>query len=403
MLIFSRWNRILNAKKVSGRKSMITTLTRAMTIVATLLVGCVDPLDPASIDYEDQLIVDGFLTNETKQHQVSIGHVSMINDPTFIPEENASVIIKDDQNNIIGLQETSPGVYKTPYFAGVIGNKYTLSFTTAAGKAYVSAPVEMRNPPAIEKMYATYPARVGGETGVQIFLNSANGNKKTNYYRWEYEDTYEIKTPFPSKFVWLGGNNLTLRLQQVDNCWASTLSKNVYVQSTVGLSQDQVVGFPIKFIPSISQELVIKYSILVKQYALSEQSYFYWKQLRELNEQQGSLYDKQPGNVSGNITPINSNEHVRGFFDASGMTTRRLFLTPKDFAESGFEPALYYSSCVESPPIELPIEKLGEAMSSNALLIYDATGPGPNTVLLLRKACCDCTPLGTSLKPSFWE
>jgi hypothetical protein len=379
---------------------------RAMLLIITILGGCVDRFDAGSIAYTDQLVVDGFITNEFKQHQVTISHTSSINDQKFIPEERATVSVSDNVGQRVPLTETSPGIYMTPSFAGTVGNKYTLHFQTDGGKDYASSEVEMKPVPPIDKIFAVYPVTQNGEEGVQLYLNSGDGGKKTNYYHWEYEETYEIQTPFPSKFVWLGGNTITLRLQQVNNCWPTTASNTILINKTTGLSTDRVFGFPIRFIPSVSEELVIKYSINVRQYALNDQSYSYWQKLKELNEHQGTLFDKQPGNIVGNIfSTSNKEEPVSGLFDASAVSERRAFFTPKDFESKGFTPAEFLKSCVESAPIEVPIEKLGSVMEPNqgSFIIYDATGPGPSTILLLRKACCDCTSQGTNIKPTFWQ
>jgi hypothetical protein len=380
--------------------------SRVLLPAITVLCGCVERFDPSSIAFSDQLVVDGIITNEFKQHQITISHTSTIMAQEFIPEQGASVSISNDAGLTIPLTETTPGIYGTPPFAGTIGTKYTLHFQTAAGKEYTSSQVEMKPVPPIDRLYAVYPVTQNANEGVQLYLNSGDGGKRTNYYRWEYEETYEIQTPFPSKFVWLGGNDITLRLQQVGNCWPTKKSNAILIDKTGGLSEDRVVGFPIRFIPSVSQELVIKYSINVSQYALNEESYNYWEKLKEINEKQGTLYDKQPGNVRGNISSLtSSDEIVAGFFSASAVSTRRVFFTPKDFESRGFVPAEFLKSCSESPPISVPIEKLGATLgpAQASFIIYDATGPGPNVVLLLRKACCDCTSQGTNIKPTFWE
>jgi hypothetical protein len=386
--------------------SSVRFFSRVLLPVITILWGCVERFDPSSIAFSDQLVVDGIITNEFKQHQITISHTSALNAQEFIPEQGANVSVADNAGLNIPLTETSPGVYMTPPFAGAIGNKYTLRFQTVAGKGYASGQVEMKPVPPIDRIYAVYPITQNGEPGVQLYLDGGDGGKRTNYYHWEYEETYEILTPFPSKFVWLGGNEITIRTQQVSNCWPTKKSTDIFIDKTIGLNLDKVVKFPIRFIPSVSQELVIKYSINVRQYALSDGSYIYWKKLKEINESQGTLYDKQPGSVSGNIASLtNKEEIVSGYFDASAVSTRRVFFTPKDFQSAGFVPAEYLKSCIESPPIVIPIEKLGATMEPNqgSFIIYDATGPGPNTILLLRKACCDCTAQGTNIRPSYWQ
>src|SRR4051812_13383371 len=124
-------------------ESKISVCSRVLVLViASMFGGCVEPFDAGSISYTDQLVVDGFITNEFKQHQVTISHTSAINVQQFIPEERAKVSVSDKTGLTIPLTEISPGIYVTSPLAGQVGNKYTLHFQTATGKAYVSSEVE---------------------------------------------------------------------------------------------------------------------------------------------------------------------------------------------------------------------------------------------------------------------
>jgi Domain of unknown function (DUF4249) len=379
--------------------------TRDFIFGFLLLGSCVEPFDAGTVNYEDMLVVEGILTNETKQHQVTITRTSHLGKPVFNPEKNAIVTLKAHDGFSTTLTETSPGIYKTPSIAGVVGKAYTLSITTSNGNNYASEEVVMKNSPPVDKIYARYVSegQSPGE-GIQIYLDTSDPKNSTHYYRWEYEETYEIRTPFPSKFVWLGGNTIFIRTIEVDNCWATDSSKSIMIQSTTGFESDKVTGFPVRFIPAVSPELVIKYSILVKQYALNEKSYIFWNQLKEVNDMQGSLFDKQVGKVTGNISSTtDKSEIVLGYFDASAISTKRAFFSPREFPD--YTPPLYLQSCVETAPLTVPIGKLGATMeqAKNTLIIADAGGVGPDVVYLSPIACCDCTSKGTNLKPSYWE
>ncbi len=376
-------------------------------LVFILLGSCVDPFNAGTLNYENALVVEGIITNETKQHQITITRTSRVNETKLTPEEHATVVLKTRGSTSITLTEAAPGIYKTPYMAGIIGAAYSLLVTTSQGDRYASEEVTMKGSPPIDNIYAQYITDnpyLG--LGIQIYLDSKDDKNSTHYYRWEYESTYEILTPFPSKFRWTGGNTLTIRTVEVNNCWATDSSKTIMIQSTTNFSEDKVTGFPIKFIAGESPELVIKYSILVKQYAMSEKTYRFWQQLKEINEQQGSLFDNQVGKVVGNISSVDGKgASVIGYFDASAISLKRAFFTPRQFKESGYVPPIYLQSCVESAPLTIPIGKLGETMEANQniLTIADVGGDGPAVVFLLRIACCDCTSRGTNLKPSFWE
>jgi Domain of unknown function (DUF4249) len=371
-----------------------------------LLTNCVEPFPLTSIDYNELMVVEGLITDESKQHKVTLSRTSKLNELVFIPEKGATVKLQVNNGFIIPLTETSPGIYFTPQYAGTIGTAYKLLITTSDNKEYISKEVLLKPTPAIEKVYAKYPViNSSGEKGVQIYLDTEDQTNQTRFYRWEYEETYEIKTPYPSKFVWLGGNNITFRVQAVDNCWASDTSSNVIISTTKAFVNDRVTSLPLKFISSESPELVIKYSLLVKQYALTEEAYLFWKQLKNVNETQGSLFDIQPGEVNGNIFSIDNKAKVLGYFDAASASTKRSFFTAKDFEASGYTPPQFLQSCLETAPIEISIEQLGATMEiyQKSLAIYEALGAGPSSVLLLRIVCCDCTSKGTNVKPAFWE
>jgi hypothetical protein len=64
--------------------------------------------------------------------------------------------------------------------------------------------------------------------------------------------------------------------------------------------------------------LRIKYGVTIRQYALSEDAYIFWKGVVENTNLMGSMYNKQPYRVIGNIKNLNHPEKaVYGFFEAS--------------------------------------------------------------------------------------
>lgn len=378
-----------------------------LMLVGVILLNCVEPFTPAITESNNNLlVVEGSISNENKQHKVSISRTTRLNDLKVVPEKGATVRLQIRNGFTISLTESTPGIYLTPPISGTIGETYKLLITTSDKKEYASKEVILKETPPIEKVYAKYPAyNASGDVGIQIYVDTEDPANKTHFYRWEYEQTYEIKTPFPSKFVWLGGNNITYRVQAVDNCWASDTSSNVLIKSTKGFLNDRVTAQPIKFIPATSPELVLKYSILIKQYALSEDAYLFWQQLQNVNETQGSLYDIQPGEVPGNLLSVNNDEKILGYFDAATVSQMRSFFTPKDFEATGFSPPAFLQSCFETDPILVPIEQLGATMQiyQTSLTIYDAMGEGPSYVLLMRIPCCNCTSQGTNVMPDYWQ
>jgi hypothetical protein len=375
------------------------------TLVVVVWTGCVEPFAIKSENYSEFLVVEGHLTTEMKKHQVRISKTAYVNDQKFLPETGVTAFILAGNGQSIPLGETSPGTYTTPTLAGIVGMTYRLQFTRSDGRKYASDEVELRDTPPIGNIYAKYVADVpASQRGIQIFVDTEDPEKKSRFFRWEYEETYVVKTPFPSNYEWLGGSSWALRTQPVGICYPSDSSSNVLIKSNLGLNEDKVIAFPIRFLNKDSYALRIKYSIIVRQYSLSEVGYTYWKTLKDVNESQGTLYDRQPGSVAGNISVEDAHESVLGYFDASVVSEKRIFLTPDEFAAAGYVPPGYQTACVLFEPVVLPVDQIGIYMAKYpTYLIWDAIGLTPNAKFeLLPRFCCDCTNIGTNIKPSFW-
>jgi hypothetical protein len=373
------------------------------------IVSCVEPYNVSDVSYQDELIVEGYVTTETKQQQVTLSHTSRIGEQQFIPEQNAKVTITTGKGEKFVLNEAAPGIYRSIAFGGTIGQTYALSISTSAGKQYSSQPVELKKNPGIGNIYATYsPTLSNGDGAFKIFLNAEDPEKKSRFYRWEFKETYEIQNPFPSEFVWLGGSSVVFRDLPVDHCWGNDSSKSVVLGTTKGLAGDRITGQQIQTLPGYSIEMRIKYSILVRQYVLDEPAYNYWKSLADVNQTQGTLFDHQPGPVKGNVTSLSDpSEIVLGYFDAGEVASKRQFFVPSNFTKSGYVPPKYLTSCFNYVPVEVAEDKIAIVMpqyTKDGYLITSSSGSYPNAkLLLLPKYCCDCTNVGSNIKPSFWQ
>jgi hypothetical protein len=73
--------------------------------------------------------------------------------------------------------------------------------------------------------------------------------------------------------------------------------------------------------------LGIRYSILVKQYALTEDGYHYYQILKKNTESLGSIFDAQPSELTCNFHSLQDpTEIVIGFFSASSVVQKRIFI-----------------------------------------------------------------------------
>jgi hypothetical protein len=190
-------------------------------------------------------------------------------------------------------------------------------------------------------------------------------------------------------------------------CWANDTLSEVLIKSTRTQDQDRIIAYPLKFIPENSYIFRVKYSMLIQQYALSEQAFNYWENTRIFNETQGSLADVQPGTIPSNVIGITDpSETVLGYFDASGISEQRVFFNYEDFKDDGYERPGYRTDCYEITPVLVVVTEIGPYMETHSedYAIWDAVGFWPfGHVEILPRSCCDCSDLGTTVKPSFWE
>jgi hypothetical protein len=244
--------------------------------------------------------------------------------------------------------------------------------------------------------------------GIKITVDTEDPQNKTHYYRWDYIETYEIQTPFPSNYVVLpGATEATWRYDRVDQCWASDTLRDVLIKNTLTLDRDKVIAFPLRFIPENSYIFRIKYGMLVRQFALSKKAYDYWETLRVFNETQGTLTDVQPGTITGNMISVTDpSETVLGYFDASAVSEQRVFFEYKNFLSAGYRRPSFRSSCEQNEPILVKEFNIAKYMLTHDyyLSIWDVVGTSPGADFeLFPKACCDCSDMGSTVRPSFWR
>jgi hypothetical protein len=384
-------------------------INKIKTILILLLaVACVEPYDIKKGASAGMLVVEAVFSNQLKRHQVFLSRATSLDDRRLVHEQGATVTISDEHNNVISLSEETPGVYETPECAAQVGSIYTLHIQTPDGREYTSTEVPFKNGPDIGQVYAKYINKNDEENkGLAVYVDTEDPSHQTNFYRWNYIETYEVHAPFPSNWIWLGNNQVEFRHQGIDTCYVTDTLRNIIIRNTTGLEQDKITGQLLRFIPATSYISRYRYSILVQQFALSAESYLYWENLRTISEQQGSLSDIQPGSIPGNIVSLtDSDEAVLGYFDASHVSEKRIFFAAINFYNEGFlMPENLRSNCYEISPILVPQAELDEAMTryERTMYIWEVYGFEPfATFELMPKSCCDCRDLGPTKRPSFF-
>jgi len=392
--------------------------------ISITLCTCIDPYSPKLMGYDSLLVVEGLITNEKAQYEVKLSKTMQTQN--LIPEKvsDAVVSISDDHGISTMLINLGNGLYKTDstVFVGVIGKIYTLHILTHEGKEYESEPTIMLPVPEIDSLYYSKNMEYTNnqsETheGISIYLDSKEGNGFSSYIRWEYEETWKFRLPTIKKFNYIN-EKLILPVTYVKEfCWKQKKSTEILFQSFSQQELGNIKNVPITFIGSdLSDRLTIQYSILVKQFSLSEKAFQFWNNLKKINESGGDIFGSQPFSVISNISNVkDKNERVLGYFQVSSVSQKRKDITFLELLKLNLPLFHYDCTRFETAPEDYcskgskgcPTWDELYQMWTGAQFIFIEPDYIPDTrnlrhLIFATGLCSNCELTGTLVKPPFW-
>ncbi|MFD1142733.1 DUF4249 domain-containing protein [Larkinella insperata] len=378
-------------------------MRKYLSILVSLLIGsCVDPYNPPEVTAPNTfLVVDGFL-NGAGASTIRLSRTQNLKEGAKPPAElNATVLVEGENGSSQPFTEQGNGTYTLTDGGLQFGQKYRLRIRTAAGRDYESDYVTIKQTPKIDSVTWQPQAE-----GLQFYVTTHDPNNQTKYYRWEYEETWEYYSAFVSRVEYLN-KTFVYRSENVNTCWRSDQSTGIFVGSSTQLTQDVISNFPLVFISnSTSNRLKVRYSLLVKQYALTDEAYEFWQNLKKNTESLGSLFDPQPFQPLGNIHGVTDpGETVVGYVSGYSVEEKRVFVQAYELPS--WRVPTMYESCVEDTlPLQPTREKSSAfEMAEAGFVPIDEVLSMSGQVIGYRMStayCVDCRTVGTNVKPSFW-
>jgi hypothetical protein len=385
------------------RKSTILTL---VTLLLSLF-GCRKPFDPETIKgFSSALIVEGVI-NPTGVTRIYLSRTLDLDDKVSVkPELKAIVQVVSENNTVQSLAEGANGLYSLAQLSLNSSQKYRLKVKTSDGREYQSDLLTVRNTPPIDSF-----EWVREPNGVGIYISTHDNQNGTKYYQWDFEENWELRSKDEAMYTAVnavtgGGVRVVARdpkeVPLMFTCYKFQRSTNIDIVSTAKLSADVVAKHPIVFIPNGSEKLDVRYSILIRQYAITFEAFEYLSMMKRNSEQLGSFFDAQPTELIGNIRNINDPKDVAiGFVTIAPVLEKRIFITKADVPGWTFR-----LNCLDIVVKNHP----------DSLARYFGPGnssipqyPGTNSQGAVEQwngtsaACMDCRIRGgNNDKPSFW-
>jgi hypothetical protein len=397
---------------MSGHRTFILII-----LIGYLAVSCVERYYPdMEADSSSRIVVDAVINDQDSIQQVRLSKTSPPFYPKILPLTGCTVTINDIQNNEFRFQELSgqPGVYEgiIDKSALQIGNKFRLHFSTSSGEEYESGYEELLPCPPVDSVYYEVKSVLTNDPdvdldGAQFYIDFKAPEDYGRYYRWQIDETWEYHSTFKIRMYYAASENnpwvgkiYKVIIDSLFCCYKIQTVDDIFVLSTTGLVENSCRKYKLHFVDDHTQKLMFKYSLLIKQYSISENAYYYWAGLDKNNQESGGLFDRQPEMVKSNVINTgNSGEVVLGYFSVSSKRTKRIIISdirglyfrdvPWCKASKLTQDFLRYSTREEWP---IYLVMVWDAVEDDFVL-----GTAP-------PECFDCRLLGgTTKKPDYWD
>ena len=355
------------------------------------------------------LVVEGFINCGPGPTDIKLSRSNIVSDQTIHYETGASVQVEGNDNSVYGLSESGPGIYHSDQLHLSNAQQFRLRIKTTDGHEYLSDFTPTVFTPPIDSVNWT---RNNAADGIQIYVNTHDPSNLSRYYKWEYEETWEIHMSYVPKLKYDTINYeypIPRRILVASilpdssyyRCWTSDTSASLLLGSSARLSEDIIHNFPLALIPPASVKLSVKYSINVKQYALTKDAYDFLEIMKKNTEETGSIFDPQPSELKGNIHNTNDpSEIIVGYISTSSLQQQRIFISNDQVPNWNYDPQCSLTSISNQDTV-----KVKQAESAGYIPIMP-DAQIPDTIISFFGAsplCADCRKTGFLKKPAFWQ
>lgn len=384
------------------RQSSRIANTLVILFFCVALIQCIDPYSPPEIKSDvSYLVVDAFMDSGTGEIVVTLSRTVPLDTTVVVTESNAIVTLEVKSGQTIPLSNMGNGKFSFTGITGSTTDEYRLKIRTADGKEYYSDFVRVKETPPIDSI--TWEA---GSRKLSINVTTHDFVNNSRFYRWRYEETFQYRSGYQSNVYYNASTDQVVPRYVSDTlavyeCWKTSLSTNILVATSKNLSQDVINKFAVVELDADSWKHKIKYSLLLKQYAIDEAEYNYWNQLKKTTESVGTIFDPQPSQITGNLhCSTDPDEPVLGYFSVSSVVEQRIFINTIELPYTQY--VTPYGSCY------LDTVLLADFWLNPRLYpLVNEVVDDSNTLIGYTTAsneCIDCRMQGgRNTKPDFWQ
>jgi hypothetical protein len=374
-----------------------------LLLLLVLTGGCtqkfISPYHFPSVGY---LVVEGYINADTFPTNFILSRVTSLDSQYYVGEPGAVVNVESQNGAIFPIPDVGNGAYSGAPLPLDVNQQYRVRITTSDGQQFLSdfTPVNI-TPPIDSVSWKTTAA------GVNIYVSTHDPLNKIQYYQWKYDETWEYNSAYESGYEYLGGMIVSRPPSDlIYTCWQTNSSTDIIIGNSAKLKSNIIYEEPVTSVPyANSNKLTVEYSILVRQYALTEDWYNFNQKIQKNTENLGSIFDAQPSELVGNIHCLtNPSEPVVGFIGCTNETDARIFI---DRGQLPGSQVIFtgYEDCTEDTIANTPVA-LSMAYGTGQLIPVSLYYVGPSLAGIVGGPpfCVDCRLNGGfTQKPAYWQ
>ena len=373
-----------------------------------IMVACVDEYtipEETAIEYETEIVIEGrILAGEE-----SVIHLSYT---TPINSEEETTDILNAQVYVIGQNgyRSEAAEFDIEDDCYVIDTKTLENNTLYAVEVTIDNDTYQSNfQPLLISPEIDEVTWKENESSISIYVTTLAEQTDPRHYMWSFEEDWEIHAE-----VDMRGNHQIKPVYKKEHypgltethnpylyCWMHDVSRHINLHSSSNLSENLVKNVKLHEISIEDIRISYIYSILVKQWSLSDEAYHYFSTMKQYTEEDESLFAPILSDFQGNIRCIsNPDKRAHGYVLASNVTTKRIFIYEENFKHMR---SLYSEPfCISKGSDQKPwgLDPIEEWLSP--WVIMRNQWDGDET--LYQWSCVDCrhTVGATKKRPDFW-
>lgn len=381
--------------------------------LATATLSCVDEYtipEATTAEYEAEVVIEGrILAGE--ESVIHLSHTTPINSEEETPD------ILNAQVHVIGQNgyRSEAAEFDIEDDCYVIDTRTLENNTlyavevTVDGETYQSDFQPLLTSPEIDEV--TWQEH---ESSVSIHVTTLAEKTDSRHFMWSFEEDWEFhaevdmrgnedikpiynKTHYP---------DLTETHNPYLFCWMHDVSRHIHLHSSTNLSDNLAQNIKLHEISIEDIRISYIYSILVKQWSLTDEAYNYYATLKQYSEESSGLFTPILSELQGNIRCLsNPDKRAHGYVLASSVTTKRIFIYEEDFKHMRSLYSDHYctSKGTDQDWGEEPNLPAEQWLSPWVIMAKDANRYDSDAILYLWN-CVDCrhTVGATKKRPDFW-